>query len=58
MNFKWLPSISPTDEARYDGYVLGVRVLSWSRDIEIAKADRFDPVKLSEDLQVVFASGF
>ena len=56
MNFKWLSSISPTDEARYDARILGGRVLSWSKDIEITKADRFKSVKLGEDLQVVFTT--
>ncbi len=56
MNFKWLSSISPTNKARYDARIRGGRVLSWSKDIEITKADRFKPVKLGEDLQVVFTT--
>ena len=56
MDFEWLFLKGPMDEARYDACVLGGRVTSWSKDIEIAKADRFEPVKLSEDLRVVFAS--
>ncbi len=54
MNFKWLSSISPSDEARYDARILGSRVLSWSKDIEITKANRFKPVELGEDFQVIF----